>query len=231
MPSLLFPGFRHPLSEPIASRRHTGRFVLIVTAIAIAGLLQATRNSGRASHIPLYLSIIGLQLLFLRFVFSGIRARGLRLIDLWGTRPRRLWEMLRDLAIGLGLAVVLRAGVLLFGSVARPALARTVFLLPHGKIEAVLWVAVSLVAGICEELIYRGYLQWQIASLIRSLPVAVGLQALVFGCAHIYQGWYAALITVFYGLAFGLTTAWRRSVVPAAIAHALVDIIAGIHLA
>jgi len=45
-----------------------------------------------------------------------------------------------------------------------------------------------------------------------------------------YQGWKPALVTGVYGLVFGLVAALRRSIIPSAIAHAAVDIIAGLRL-
>lgn len=90
------------------------------------------------------------------------------------------------------------------------------------------WVIVALVAGTCEEMVYRGYLQPQLWSLTGSLPLAIVVQAIVFATAHIYQGWRAAIITGVYGLAFGVLAAWRRSIVPGAIAHSLIDILGGL---
>ena len=94
--------------------------------------------------------------------------------------------------------------------------------------ESAVWAVVSVAAGICEELVYRGYLQRQFWSLTKSLPLAFVLQSVVFGVGHIYQGWKPALVTASYGLVFGLVAAWRRSIIPGAIAHAVVDIMGGL---
>jgi hypothetical protein len=47
---------------------------------------------------------------------------------------------------------------------------------------------VAITAGICEEIVYRGYLQRQLSAFTGSLPIAVCLQAAIFGAAHLYQG-------------------------------------------
>jgi membrane protease YdiL (CAAX protease family) len=91
-----------------------------------------------------------------------------------------------------------------------------------------LWAAVAIIAGSCEELIYRGYLQRQLWSLTQSLSVAILLQAIIFATAHLYQGWRPAMLTGVFGLAFGLLAAWRKSIVPGAIAHSLIDIVGGL---
>ena len=77
-------------------------------------------------------------------------------------------------------------------------------LLPHSRDEARWFRAVSITAGICEELLYRGFL---LAYLGATMPVgaAVALASLIFGFGHIYQGHVGmaktgALGAVFCGL-------------------------------
>ena len=85
---------------------------------------------------------------------------------------------------------------------------------------------VALSAGFCEELVFRGYFQRQFHALTGSAAAAVGLQALVFGVGHFYEGaWAVAQITA-YGLLFGLLAAWRKSLRPGMLAHAWSDIFA-----
>jgi membrane protease YdiL (CAAX protease family) len=135
-----------------------------------------------------------------------------------------------DLLFAVGTAALLRyLGPLLYQLLGRWA-TTTGFLLPTTRIESVVWVGVSIAAGICEETVYRGYLQRQLWSLTRSLGLALVLQALIFGSAHIYQGWKPALIAAIYGLIFGVVAAWRRSIIPSAIAHVITDIVAGLQM-
>src|SRR5439155_27093116 len=42
------------------------------------------------------------------------------------------------------------------------------FLLPQSSMEMGLWILLSITAGICEEAIYRGYLQRQLGALTRN---------------------------------------------------------------
>jgi membrane protease YdiL (CAAX protease family) len=85
-----------------------------------------------------------------------------------------------------------------------------------------------MVAGLCEELVFRGYLQRQLAVLTRSTVAGLVLQAMVFGVSHGYQGVKAVINITILGLLFGLVAQWRRSIVPGAIAHALTDIVGGL---
>lgn len=55
---------------------------------------------------------------------------------------------------------------------------------PRAPLEAILWVPVSLTAGFCEELIFRGYLFSQFKTWTRNAAIALVLQGIAFGLAH-----------------------------------------------
>lgn len=95
----------------LASRRHTIRFVLIVCGIALLGFLQSHRPalSPGGSNVPLYLSIMALQLLFLWFVRLGIRVQGHSLLRLFGKRWQSPLDGLRDVMLAILFVVVLEA--------------------------------------------------------------------------------------------------------------------------
>lgn len=79
-----------------------------------------------------------------------------------------------------------------------------------------------------KEFVYRGYLQQQFRAMTGSLPLAVVLQALAFGAAHLAFPWQIALMTVFLGLLLGTVAAWRRSLGPGMLFHASTDILTGV---
>ena len=60
-------------------------------------------------------------------------------------------------------------------------------LLPRTRTELRWFEAVSLTAGVCEELLYRGFLIWYLSHLMPIVPAAF-LSAAIFGLAHLYQG-------------------------------------------
>src|SRR6266851_877068 len=103
------------------------------------------------------------------------------------------------------------------------ALGRNVSMLPHGGIELTLWIALSVTAGICEETIFRGYLQRQFMALTQSAPAGILLSAAAFGAAHAYQGFRMVILIGLYGGMFGILAYWRGSVRPGMIAHAWND--------
>jgi uncharacterized protein len=97
-------------------------------------------------------------------------------------------------------------------------------LLPRSLIEILLWIVVSITAGFCEEIAFRGYLQRPLHALSGSIGVAVVAQALVFGVAHGYQEWKQVAVISVLGVLYGALAAWRRNVRAAMVAHAGSDI-------
>ncbi|HEV2805680.1 MAG TPA: type II CAAX endopeptidase family protein [Chthoniobacterales bacterium] len=227
-------GFADSVPAPLASNRHLRRLLYITIGIAIALLLQARNASATPavsiSKVPMYLMLIGVELVLARFVTIGAKARGYRLLDIVGQPWRNLIDAISDFAVAAATVLLLRfSSPVLFYFLGRWG-SNTGFLLPKTLPESATWIAVSLAAGFCEELVYRGYLQRQLWSRTRNLPLALVLQAAIFACGHLYQGWKPALVTAIYGLVFGLVAAWRRSIIPGAIAHAAIDIMGGFKL-
>lgn len=218
----------------LASRRHTLIFLAILFAVALAGALQTRRSkvafSASRSHLGLYAVLIAIQLLWVRYIQTGIKAKGHRVIEFFGEPKLRGRELSRDLIFAAALLLTLQAVVASVKYLLGDVRANTGFLLPHGMAESVLWVCVSLTAGVCEEVAFRGYLQRQLAALTGSVLASVMLQAIVFGVSHGYQGWPATIVATGYGLIFGIV-AWSLGNIRAgALAHAGTDIIAGFSL-
>jgi hypothetical protein len=99
--------------------------------------------------------------------------------------------------------------------------------LPRSLVEISLWIALSLTAGFCEELVFRGYFQRQFGALTRNRAAALLLQAVLFGVAHGYQGIAAIIKITLFGVLYGALALWRRSLRPGMVAHAWSDIYSG----
>jgi membrane protease YdiL (CAAX protease family) len=89
-------------------------------------------------------------------------------------------------------------------------------------------MALSLTAGICEETLFRGYLQRQLMALTKNATLGVLLSAVMFGTAHAYQGFAKAVNIGVLGAMYGIFAHWRRSVRPGMIAHTLQDVLGGL---
>lgn len=222
--------------EPIAPYRHTLILVLLFAVVTVAGALFQGRGqagpAGAPAHpsvIPLYLSLLALEWGLVLFVWRGALKRdGAKMRELIGGRWSRPRDVVRDVVLALG-AWVAWVGIQRgWDAWLQPGHPRTIEnLLPQGVVEVSLWIALSVSAGFCEELVFRGYLQRQFAALTRSNVLGLILQAGLFGVSHGYQGVAATIKITLFGIVYGILALWRRSLRPGMIAHAWSDIWAG----
>lgn len=164
------------------------------------------------------------------FIAYGVGRRGLRLRSLIGGSWARPLAALRDLGIALAFLIVVGGGVLnglgyLLKAEPNQAIRN---MLPQGPIEIILYLMMTLTAGFCEEVIFRGYLQCQFTAATQATAGGIVLQGIAFGASHGYQGWKFMLLIAVYGTLFGLLAQWRRSLRPGMIAHFLQDGIGGL---
>jgi membrane protease YdiL (CAAX protease family) len=103
-------------------------------------------------------------------------------------------------------------------------------LAPHTYLEAGLFVLLSVCAGLCEEIIFRGYLQSQFRAMGRSAIIGIVAAAAIFGLAHGYQGGRMMIVIGVYGMFFGILAHFRKSLRPGMMAHAFQDSLSGIVL-
>lgn len=96
-------------------------------------------------------------------------------------------------------------------------------LAPHTRSELGWWVALSLSAGFCEELIFRGYLIFAFQPML-GLWGAAAFSVVVFAVAHAYQGRKGILGAGIVGGLLTLVVLISGSLLPAMALHALVDI-------
>ena len=212
----------------IASRKHTTITLLIVAAITLVGIQQRELAASVAtSRVILYISVIALQLLWVRYISIGMRGHGHAVAELVGTswRPRSIASDVVFGAVGFFAA---RGVAHVVADTLGDAGANAAFLLPNGAAASVLWVLVSMVAGLSEEIVYRGYLQRQLTALTNSVALGVVLQAAAFGISHSYQGLPSMAVTGSYGLVLGLLARFRGNVRAGIIAHAATDIVGGL---
>jgi uncharacterized protein len=89
--------------------------------------------------------------------------------------------------------------------------------------EACVFVVLAVLAGFCEEIIFRGYFMRQFSAWTRSVVAGVILQAIVFGLGHGYQGWRGMLVISVYGSFFGILATLRKSLRPGMMQHCAQD--------
>ena len=99
---------------------------------------------------------------------------------------------------------------------------------PVGRTQVTAFTFVAVTAGICEELLYRGWLIHFTGALLGSLWVGMIAAAILFGLGHAYQGRQGIIATGALGLVFGSMFVMVKSLVPGQIIHAGIDIVNGI---
>jgi membrane protease YdiL (CAAX protease family) len=216
----------------IASRLHTLVVLAAVVALAYSGMLSAARLTSdlHPHRVRLFLVGIGEEWLMFALVLGGVLRARTPLSCVIGERWRSFRELARDIGIAAAFWVAATVALYLLKLVLGVTNLGTevLALLPRSAPEIALWFGVSLSAGICEETVFRGYLQRQFIAMTGSGPAGMVLAATAFGIAHIYQGWRMATVIGLYGLMFGVLAYGRRTVRPGMIAHAWQDALTGV---
>jgi membrane protease YdiL (CAAX protease family) len=102
-------------------------------------------------------------------------------------------------------------------------------MLPHDSSELRLFYALSVTAGICEEVLYRGFMLWYLGHYLGIVP-AVLVAAVIFGVGHSYQGPRGVVLTAAVGGFLAVVYLVAGSLYPCFVLHALMDVHSG-HLA
>ena len=101
------------------------------------------------------------------------------------------------IAIVCAVLVVAIGAVVFFGRMQRKkasaaeiskAIANVRRMIPVTRIERMAFIVLALTAGICEELLYRGWLLNLFGAVLQSVWLGLLISSLLFGIAHIYQG-------------------------------------------
>ncbi|HET9804236.1 MAG TPA: type II CAAX endopeptidase family protein [Candidatus Acidoferrum sp.] len=203
--------------------------VLLGVLNTYRGIWQAVQSRAGTGpgRLELYGRILFFELLFLGIVIVGVRLRGVSLQTIFGKRWQSAGEVFRDLGLGVCLLVLSTiVGSVLAGHGGRAADQAILYMIPQTSLELALWMVISLAAGICEEAIFRGYLQRQFSALAKNVPVGIVLAAGAFGASHLYQGFRRAAVIAIAAVVFGWFAHWRKTVRPGMVAHTLQDAVA-----
>jgi hypothetical protein len=211
--------------------------LLLFGLVALSSFLIGAEHFGHTySRTVGYVLIVAIEWLIVAFIALGARWGGGSLHDLAGGLSMDWRSLLRDL--GLAVAYLIVANPILgviavtLGRLGHPASQAGVRnLLPHTGLESAAYLFVALTAGICEEMIFRGYLQRQFTAWTRNATAGILLQGILFGAAHNYQGSTMMTVIAVYGCMFGLLALWRKSLRPGIFAHFIQDALVGLVLA
>ena len=161
-------------TEPVAPWFHTILLACIFLGLTAAGAIfqrqaRAHPQSAGSSHIVLYLSLIAMEYGLFRYVNAGLARRGVTMKSLIGGSWNSLRDVLRDAGLALGLWAIWFGVDKLWSHVFGISHAVSIqTFLPRKPLEVALWIAVSISAGISEEIAFRGYFQRQFGALTGS---------------------------------------------------------------
>ena len=99
-------------------------------------------------------------------------------------------------------------------------------LIPHNRAERAAFIPVAFTAGLCEELLYRGFLTWAFRPWLGLWGAALA-STVCFGLAHAYQGRTGPIRAGAIGAVFALVAIVTGSIVPGMVLHALLDLYSG----
>ena len=237
MATIAAPRFETEISKPVAPAWHTALLAALFLGMAISGALfqrhaQSTPGMLRTypNVIPLYLSLIAMEWGLFFYVWKGgLRRTGTTLSEIIGGK----WASAKDVFVDLSLAVGVWAVWMLIEKgwdrvLGRGHAASIQSYLPQRAIEILLWIGVSVSAGICEEFVFRGYFQKQFEAYTHTKWLGLILQSVLFGVSHGYQGVQACAQIAIFGSLYGALALWRKSLRPGMMAHAGSDILSGI---
>lgn len=244
-------------SGAVAPVWHTIVLVAGIVLISLAGASQLSGEHAQVHRLQTYAFTAVTELCMIAWIWFGMRLRKVPFLSLVGS----ISGGFRSLAIDIGLAIafwigslIVLANIGLLWTVTEAVIKHRPFPLPGKQLpvdpaqqqtlhtltqiaptnggEAAAWVGLCIIAGIAEELVFRGYLHRQFTAWARE-AVAAGIigSALLFGAAHGYQGARNMVLLSIFGALFSLLAVFRRSLRPGIFAHAWQDIAAGLVLA
>lgn len=226
--------------------RSVARRVLDIAETAIAVVLRG-RFAALAKSVALAVGVTlpampllkhtYLSFAFVLLVLLWVKVRGEKWADFGISIPRN-WPLYILFGVALAVFDVMFDGVV--RSITTPLIVKWTGANPHldaetfadikGNLELYLMIlpCVWIFAAFGEEAFYRGYLMTRLSQIFGggrvAWAVAIGGQAVLFALAHSYQG-PVGMVPIGIGAAVSgaATLLWKRNLIPAMIAHGLVD--------
>lgn len=148
--------------------------------------------------------------------------------------PNPWWPtVLASLGVGLLFSLLLVMHLRVYNDkqlAAKLATEKRRLALPRTSSERLVWVGVSLNAGIWEEIVFRGFLPWYVVHHMTffgfSVPFvwAAIFSLILFSLAHLYQGWGGVLGVGLVGITLTLLYALTGNLFASILWHFLFDV-------
>lgn len=212
--------------------------ILIFLTVAVPWLgrkrvrqLLAMPQTTKLDRLSLYASTIAFQWLAACIILWRTSAHGIPVAQLGLALPRP--QLAVAAAIVFSSLIFLNQISSLRRMAARPTeikgllpqLALKIF--PQDNVERLAFFALVSTVAVCEEIIYRGFVQFAFQSWSHGV-VVVGIigSAAIFALAHLYQGKRGLVSTSVIGLLFSFVRASTGSLLAPVVAHFVADLAA-----
>jgi membrane protease YdiL (CAAX protease family) len=213
-----------PLPAPLW---HFVSFIVLFLSVAYGGKYLFAFAHPSQSAARLFAILIAVNVVLTLYVIWGFHLNGNADHVFYSEGNSSSRPTGEDLAIGGVLFICCLIVSVVFGLMFpgggrnyMPKLAKT-------DLDKLLGFVVSVVAPICEEVQFRGYILRQLDAITQNTGMAIVVQAVFFVMMHgSGQGVSGYLTRFTYGVAFGLIATWRKSLWPSITAHLLVDLTA-----
>ncbi len=224
--------------QQIAPFWHTLLLLIFIVVFSFLGA-GSQHKVGQSHREVLYLTTIVLEWLMFGYTLWSIRRAGkITVREMIGGRWQTPEDFLVDIALAAGfwvVAILVLAGLGYAMGLTAPGKAEETrkvlgFLAPQTLTQGILFGALCVTAGFCEEFIFRGYFQRQFAAIAKNVYAGIVGSAIVFGMGHGYEGAKRMFLIAIYGLMFGLLAHFRKSLRPGMMAHAWHDAFTGVVL-
>jgi hypothetical protein len=226
-----------PPSQPLPTAQvapwwHTALLVLVLLGGSILNTHRAHVSDLGSHHVRRYLAGIATEWILFLLAWWGLRLRRVSIAEVLGfRRGLRAWgEDLLAAVIFWIISIVVIGSINLIGLLRHMEIPeKTIAALgPQNASQLLLWIALSITAGIVEEFVFRGYLLRQLSSPVHALWLGIVGSSLIFGLGHGYEGTVGMIAITAFGALFCGLTILRRTLRPGMIAHAWQDILAGV---
>jgi len=179
--------------------------------------------------LKIYVFDILFQLVGIGFVCVGLYLAATPFGKLIGNHWAGINDAIRDIWLGVLFWLVAIGLSVIMYFVLGPSYDRPSRVLPRTSLELLLFSVLATTAGICEEIMFRGYLFKQFTKLTGHMEVGLFLQAVVFAAAHGYHQTLSGVANNFtFAIVFGILATWRQSLLPGIIAHVWLDVSVGL---
>ncbi|MEO8217231.1 MAG: CPBP family intramembrane glutamic endopeptidase [Acidobacteriota bacterium] len=194
--------------------------VAVVPSLALLGKRTLDRDLV-IPRMPFYAESGMIQLVLFALAVLVARVNG---IHLWASPDLSL----RAIVLGLFVLLVSIASMRAAWSGAAEATRRRLAqIVPSTPPERIAWVLLAAAAGVGEETAYRGTLFAILFSMAGDWLLAALMAAVIFGAAHLVQGWKNSAFVALFGFVFQLLAAATGALYVGMVVHFLYDVVAG----